>query len=175
MVTTDKTFIKMIKKTLTLCLSIITLFLPTLACSSVDLVKVVKAERKMYLIDEGKIIKEYRIALGGSPKGHKVQEGDHKTPEGRYILDYKKEDSAFHRAMHISYPNTADKAKAKELGVDPGGFIMVHGNNPKNKYLQVDWTEGCIAITDDEMDEFMDLVQVGTPIEIMWTESDQQN
>ncbi|WP_104402236.1 L,D-transpeptidase family protein [Vibrio penaeicida] len=160
----------MIRKYALIFLSLLILTLPFVAFSAVDLVKVVKSERTMTLLSKGEIVKEYRIALGGSPKGHKQQEGDQKTPEGRYILDYKKEDSAFHRSMHISYPNAKDKATAKALGVDPGGFIMVHGNNPKNRLLQFDWTEGCIAITDDEMDEFMDLVQVGTPIEIMWEE-----
>ncbi|GLQ73964.1 L,D-transpeptidase family protein [Vibrio penaeicida] len=160
----------MIRKYALICLSLLSLTLPFMAFSAVDLVKVVKSERTMTLLSKGEVVKEYRIALGGSPKGHKQQEGDQKTPEGRYILDYKKEDSAFHRSMHISYPNAKDKARAKALGVDPGGFIMVHGNNPENRLLQFDWTEGCIAITDDEMDEFMDLVQVGTPIEITWEE-----
>ncbi len=158
----------MIRKYIIILLSIILIALPKEALSSVDLVKVIKSERKMYLISDRQIIKEYRIALGGSPKGHKRQEGDQKTPEGRYVLDYKKEDSSFYRAMHISYPNTQDRARAEALGVDPGGFIMVHGNNPKQFILQADWTKGCIAITNIEMDEFMNLVSVGTPIEITW-------
>ncbi len=138
-----------------------------------DLVKVDKSERRMYLLKEGDILKSFHIALGGNPKGHKQQEGDQRTPEGRYILDYKKEDSSYYRAMHISYPNEQDKKKAKELGVDPGGFIMVHGQPNGAGALamvtqQFDWTLGCIALTNDEMDEFMAMVNVGTPIEIEW-------
>jgi len=141
--------------------------------AKVDLVKVDKSERKMYLLEQGKIVKEYRISLGGSPEGHKQQEGDQRTPEGAYTLDYKKEDSSFYRSMHISYPNAADKAQAKERGVSPGGFIMVHGQRNYLGWLSAiaqnfDWTNGCIAITNDEMDEFMRLVSVGTKIHIEW-------
>ena len=119
----------------------------------------------MYLLSGGKIVKEYRVALGANPQGHKRQEGDERTPEGDYTLDYKKEDSAFYRAMHVSYPNA--------VGVSPGGFIMVHGQRnglgwlaPLAQYFN--WTNGCIALTDAEMDEFMTLVRVGTPIRIEW-------
>ncbi|PHS62402.1 MAG: hypothetical protein COB09_15095 [Thalassobium sp.] len=140
---------------------------------TVDLVTVDKSERKMYLLSGGKIVKEYRVALGANPQGHKQQEGDERTPEGDYTLDYKKEDSAFYRAMHVSYPNAVDVAAAKKQGVSPGGFIMVHGQRnglgwlaPLAQYFN--WTNGCIALTDAEMDEFMTLVRVGTPIRIEW-------
>ena len=141
--------------------------------ADVNLVKVIKSESKMYLLDGDKVIKEYHVAFGARPKGHKQQEGDEKTPEGTYILDYKKEDSSFHRAMHISYPNEQDKANAKEHGVSPGGFIMVHGQHNWLGWLapitqRFNWTNGCIALTNSEMDEFMSLVKVGTPIEIKW-------
>jgi murein L,D-transpeptidase YafK len=143
------------------------------AFSAVDLVKVDKSANKMYLLDGEKIVKEYHVAFGANPKGHKQQEGDKKTPEGIYTLDYKKEDSSFYRAMHISYPNKRDIANARRLGVSPGGFIMVHGQ--KNGYgwlasiaQQYNWTDGCIALTDSEMDEFMGLVGVGTKIHIEW-------
>ena len=143
------------------------------AFSAVDLVKVDKSANKMYLLDGEKIVKEYHVAFGAIPKGHKQQEGDKKTPEGIYTLDYKKEDSSFYRAMHISYPNKRDIANARRLGVSPGGFIMVHGQ--KNGYgwlasiaQQYNWTDGCIALTDSEMDEFMGLVGVGTKIHIEW-------
>lgn len=127
----------------------------------------------MYLLDGEKIIKEYDVAFGANPKGHKQQEGDEKTPEGIYTLDYKKEDSTFYRAMHISYPNEADKENAKKKGVPPGGFIMVHGQRNWFGWLapitqQWNWTNGCIALTNSEMDEFMELVNVGTQIQIEW-------
>lgn len=135
--------------------------------------KVEKSISKMYLLDGDKVVKEYYVAFGGDPKGHKRQEGDQKTPEGTYTLDYKKEDSSFYRAMHVSYPNETDKEKAKELGVSSGGFIMVHGQRNWLGWLApitqlFNWTNGCIALTNDEMDEFMDLVNVGTPIQISW-------
>ena len=141
--------------------------------ASVDLVKIDKSQNKMYLMEKGKVIKSYHIALSSSPKGHKQQEGDKKTPEGRYILDYKKEDSAFYRAMHISYPNKKDLAKAKAKGVSAGGFIMIHGQKNKTKTQaafnqRFNWTNGCIALTNSEMDEFMLLIDEGTKIDIQW-------
>lgn len=148
-------------------------FVANSAQAKVDLVKIDKSERKMYLIEGNKVIKEYRISLGASPKGHKQQKGDEKTPEGIYTLDYKKEGSSFYRAVHISYPNETDIKNAKKIGVNPGGFIMVHGQRNWLGTLSFtvqnsDWTNGCIAITNSEMDEFMELVSVGTKIQIEW-------
>ena len=136
-----------------------------------DLVIVEKSTKIMTLLTKGQKIKSYKIALGGSPYGHKVQEGDQRTPEGRYILDYKKADSAYHLAIHISYPNVVDTLRAKALGVDPGGQIMIHGENPKSKLSpreqqKYNWTNGCIAVTNQEMDEIWRLISPGTPIEI---------
>lgn len=108
-------------------ITILLLLLCNFALADIDLVKVDKSEAKMYLYDGTNIVKEYHVAFGGNPKGHKQQEGDQKTPEGVYTLDYKKENSSFYRAMHISYPNEKDIENAKQLGVSPGGFIMVHG------------------------------------------------
>lgn len=141
--------------------------------AEVDLVKVDKSENKMYLFENGKIVKEYRVVFGKNPKGHKQQEGDGKTPEGKYILDYKKEDSAFYRAIHISYPNNKDIENAKYRRVSPGGFIMIHGQRNWLGWLSLitqryNWTNGCIALTNSEIDEFMDLVKVGTEIDIEW-------
>ncbi|WP_070972176.1 L,D-transpeptidase family protein [Vibrio sonorensis] len=139
----------------------------------VDWVKVDKSKRRMYLMDGSKVVKEYRIALGASPKGHKVQEGDNKTPEGDYTLDFVINESNFYRSMHITYPNFIDTHNAIALGVDPGGDIKVHGlkngeQRPAQFVQSFDWTNGCIAITNEEMDEFLSLVQVGTPIRIEW-------
>lgn len=141
--------------------------------ASVDLVKVDKSANKMYLLDGEKTIKEYHIALGANPQGHKQQEGDERTPEGVYTLDYKKEDSSFYRAMHISYPNQQDIESAKARGVSPGGFIMVHGQRNGLALMapisqNFNWTNGCIALTNKEMDEFMTLVATGTKIQIEW-------
>ncbi|CAH0537549.1 L,D-transpeptidase family protein [Vibrio marisflavi] len=153
-------------------ISLLTVF--SLSCfAEVDIVKVDKSKRRMYLIDNNKIVKEYRIALGKQPRGHKIYEGDQRTPEGLYRLDFIIEDSAFYRSIHINYPNIYDVAKAHQLGVSPGGNIKIHGlkNGDKRSpsFVQsFDWTDGCIAITNREMDEFLQLVKVGTPIHIEW-------
>lgn len=154
-------------------IALLTIVLTNFTFADVNLVKVEKSISKMYLLDGDKVVKEYHVAFGGEPKGHKQQEGDQKTPEGIYTLDYKKEDSSFYLAMHVSYPNETDKENAKKLGVSPGGFIMVHGQRNWLGWLApitqlFNWTNGCIALTNDEMDEFMDLVKVGTPIQISW-------
>lgn len=136
-----------------------------------DLVTVEKSKRTMYLFQNGIEIRRYRIALGDSPRGHKVKEGDQRTPQGRYILDYKNENSAYYRSIHISYPNEADKLRAEVLGVDPGGQIMIHGQkkhaqfSPKQQQ-RYNWTNGCIAVTNEEMDDLWQLITPGTPIEI---------
>lgn len=143
------------------------------AFAEVDLVKVDKSKRRMYLIDNNQVVKEFRIALGKRPKGHKIHEGDQRTPEGRYYLDFIIEDSEFHRSIHISYPNAKDIAYASSLSLDPGGNIKIHGlkngETRPAKYVQsFDWTDGCIAISNQEMDELLKLVTPGTPIEISW-------
>lgn len=137
----------------------------------VDFVLVKKSENKLYLVTNGKPIREYRAAFGASPKGHKQQEGDERTPEGMYTLDYKKKDSSYHKAIHISYPDAKDIARAEVAGVDPGGLIMIHGQPNGLGWLgwvtqRFNWTDGCIAVTNSEMDEIWKLVKVGTRIEI---------
>lgn len=137
-------------------------------------VYVKKSERIMQLLDkDGDVVKQYHIALGDNPQGHKQQEGDERTPEGTYVLDYKNENSIAYRSIHISYPNVQDKANAQKLGVSPGGAIMIHGQmNGYEKYTAINqkrnWTDGCVAVTNEEMDEIMDFVKVGTPIKIEW-------
>lgn len=138
---------------------------------AIDSVLVKKSERKMYLVANGKPVREYRVAFGANPKGHKQMQGDERTPEGTYTLDYKNGKSSFYKAIHISYPNTRDIARARAAGVDPGGQIMIHGqHNGLGQVARVsqkfNWTDGCIAVTNQEMDEIWDLVDVGTPIEI---------
>lgn len=136
-----------------------------------DFVLVIKSESKLYLKKNGKTLKEFHVVFGDNPKGHKLKEGDERTPEGRYILDYKKEDSDFYKSIHISYPNEQDKRRAKELGVDPGGLIMIHGQKNGIGWLSFitqlfDWTDGCIALSNRDMDEVWEAVDIGTFIEI---------
>lgn len=138
----------------------------------IDKVFVDKSARTLQLLSDDKVIKSYHIALGGNPVGHKQQQGDKRTPTGSYILDYKNEKSKFYRSIHVSYPNAADKARAKSRGVNPGGDIMIHGQKNGFGHLatlnqQRDWTDGCIAVTDDEMDEIMAAVKIGTSIDII--------
>ena len=135
-----------------------------------DLVTVLKSERKMYLSCKGKILKTYDISLGKNPVGHKKVQGDKKTPEGYYRLDYLKQKSSFYKALHVSYPNRIDYRNARKLGKSPGGAIMIHGQ-PNNKKIkksffsrQNDWTAGCIALNNNEMDEVLKFVKVGTHI-----------
>lgn len=142
-----------------------------LSLAEVTLVKVDKSLNTMYLINGDKIVEKFHVVFGKTPVGHKQQEGDQRTPEGRYFLDYKKEDSSFYRAMHISYPNKKDKENAKKNGVSPGGLIMIHGQKNGFGWLsyitqKFNWTDGCIALSNKEMDIFMRLVKIGTPIEI---------
>ena len=138
----------------------------------IDKVFVDKSERRLQLLSGNEVIKSYHVALGGNPIGHKQRQGDKRTPIGSYTLDYKNEKSKFYRSIHISYPNAADKARAKALGISAGGDIMIHGQqNGKGTFAvdtqKLDWTEGCIAVTNAEMDEIMAAVKLGTPIEIV--------
>lgn len=136
-----------------------------------DRIVIVKSTRSMTLMREGKALKVYKVALGSQPIGPKERAGDHKTPEGNYVVDSKKENSQFHRALHISYPNAADRERARKLGVSAGGDIEIHGLGDKYGWIgsahrRYDWTDGCVAVTNEEIDEIFDLVQVGTPVEL---------
>ena len=141
--------------------------------NTITLVLVDKSKRRMYLLSGKEVIREYRIALGDKPKGHKQVEGDNRTPEGRYILEYVTEDSSFYRSVHISYPNYSDTQEAKKRGELAGGDIKIHGlkNGESRSPLFIqsfDWTNGCIAITNEQLDDFINLVEMGTPIYIEW-------
>jgi murein L,D-transpeptidase YafK len=136
-----------------------------------DRVLVVKKDRTLQLLSQGKILKTYKVALGGNPVGAKTRQGDHKTPEGVYVLDSRNPHSQFYKSIHISYPNARDRAAARANGFSPGGYVFVHGL--PNGYGAVgvahrlhDWTDGCIAVTDKEIDEIWQAVPNGTPIEI---------
>jgi len=136
-----------------------------------DRVLVLKKERTLQLLQQGKVIRSYKIALGGDPIGAKARQGDHKTPEGVYLLDSRNAHSQFYKSIHISYPSPRDRAAARKNGVSPGGDVFVHGL--PNGYGWVgashrlkDWTDGCIAVTNEEIDEIWRAVADGTPIEI---------
>jgi murein L,D-transpeptidase YafK len=140
--------------------------------SRADLIKVDKTARTLTLLRGGSVVKTYRVSLGSNPDGHKSQEGDGRTPEGRYSIDSKNSRSHFHLALHISYPDTEDRQSAQQRGVSPGGDIMVHGLPNglgwlDKLHLKRDWTDGCVAVTNQEMDEIWTYVATGTTIEIL--------
>lgn len=141
------------------------------AAGPADRILVLKAARELRLYRGERLLARYRVALGFDPVGHKQQEGDGRTPEGVYLIDYANPNSRFHRSLHISYPNDADRAAAAARGVAPGGDIMIHGLPDRFAWLRsmhrlADWTAGCIAVTNPEMDEIWQAVPLGTPIEI---------
>ena len=143
----------------------------TSASKTVDKILVIKSARRLELISDGKVIRSYRISLGKQPKGPKLQEGDKRTPEGLYWVDWRKRSDKFNLAMHINYPNISDAAKARREGVNPGSMIMIHGtpdseDNPEELFHTLDWTDGCIAMKNYEMREVWNLVKDGTMVEI---------
>lgn len=142
------------------------------APANVDEIRVEKALRRLTLLEDGAAIRTYRIALGANPIGHKQEEGDERTPEGRYVIDYRNMHSRFHKSLHISYPNEKDRREAEARGVSAGGDIVIHGLPPGWSWLGAahhafDWTDGCIAVTNEEMDELWERIEEGTPIEIL--------
>ncbi len=137
-----------------------------------DSVLVKKAERKLYLLHEGEVMRSYDIALGLVPEGHKEREGDFRTPEGDYRLTNRRIDSDFFMAIQVSYPNSVDETHAAKLGVEPGGQIMIHGQpgvpkRPAAYYANFDWTDGCIAVSNAAMIELWQLTRPDTPISIL--------
>ena len=140
-----------------------------------DRVLVVKSQRRLFLLREGRVLAGYRIALGGNPVGPKIFEGDGRTPEGAYVLADRNENSRFHRSIRISYPSPADRQRAWKYGGPPGGDIMIHGQpGPGNKsalkriaLAPSSWTDGCIAVDNAAMDQIWAAVDDGTPIEIL--------
>ncbi len=130
-----------------------------------DRIVVNKSRREMLLLRGDSLLRTYRVALGPEPAGHKVQEGDGRTPEGRYTIDWRNPRSQYHLSLHISYPSEADTRRAQELGVAPGGDIMIHGQKD-GVPRETDWTQGCIAVANEEMDEIWALVPDGTLVEI---------
>jgi murein L,D-transpeptidase YafK len=138
-----------------------------LGLPKVDKVVVIKCRRLLMLLKDGEIFKTYRISLGRQPSGRKTKAGDNKTPEGSYILDSRNPNSKYHLALHISYPNETDIINAHKRGVSPGGGIMIHGLG-RGMVAPVfsDWTSGCIAVSNREIEEIWRFVRDGTPIVI---------
>jgi murein L,D-transpeptidase YafK len=132
----------------------------------VDRIVIHKGRREMLLLSGDAVVRQYRVALGRNPVGPKLREGDGKTPEGGYSIDRRNPNSAYHLSLHISYPDAADRERARAAGgVDPGGDIMIHGLKNRER-REGDWTQGCIAVTDEEMDEIWRLVADGTRVVI---------
>jgi murein L,D-transpeptidase YafK len=135
-------------------------------------VLVLKAPRRLVLLHGARVLRDYEVSLGTNALGPKRHHLDGRTPEGRYVIERRVAHSRFHRALQISYPNEADRAFARRAGLSPGGDVMIHGLPNGERWVgeahrAYDWTNGCIAVTDDEMNEIWELVDDGTPIEIL--------
>ena len=146
-------------------------FVTSAANPVIDKILILKDERRLQLISDGAVLRQYRISLGGQPVGHKRQQGDERTPEGIYTIDWRHESPAYNLSMHIDYPNLKDKMEAYKNDVDPGGMIMIHGTPIDEEYPEwyfkgLDWTNGCIALGNAEMQEVWNLVPDGTLVEI---------
>ncbi len=127
---------------------------------------VLKEERRMMLLRHNRIVSSHKIDLGFAPVGHKRMEGDGRTPEGRYFVDRRNPNSRFHLSLGLSYPNARDTATARAVGKSPGGDIFIHGKGDPGKRRNTDWTEGCIAVSNREMERIYAWVPIGTPVDI---------
>lgn len=134
---------------------------------------VFKAQRQLVVLDQdGKVLHSYKISLGWTPVGPKQEEGDGKTPEGDYTIDHHNDNSAYHKSLHISYPGKDDIVRAREKNVSPGGAIFIHGKPNFKAWMfwkynhSNDWTNGCIALSNSDMNQLWDMVPDGTPITI---------
>lgn len=141
------------------------------ASAQADRILVEKSARRLTLLRQGVALAQYQIALGGAPEGHKTREGDQRTPEGIYQLDWRNPNSVAHLSLHVSYPDAADRAAAEAEGVDPGGNIMIHGLPNGWGFLgglhrRFDWTDGCIGVTNEEMRDIWSRSPNGIEIEI---------
>jgi len=138
----------------------------------IDKVYVVKSKRQLHLMYKSQIVKSYAIGLGHQPTGHKQRQGDSRTPEGKYLIDYRNPASQFHLSLHINYPNKADRKRAQAKGQSPGGEIFIHGlpngmDDNESLYRHRDWTDGCIAVSNAAIEDIWRRVKNGTPIEIV--------
>jgi murein L,D-transpeptidase YafK len=144
---------------------------PSATPRKADSVLILKKDHLLELLAGGKVIRTYHVALGTGGLAPKQKEGDGRTPEGHYVIDTRNGESHYHKALHVSYPNAEDRKRAAQMGVSPGGAIMIHGLPNGKGYIGsahrlYDWTLGCIAVTDAEIDEIWTLAPVGTPVEI---------
>jgi murein L,D-transpeptidase YafK len=154
-----------------LAIILFTFALPTPRQNQPDRIVVLKKDRTLQLFHADKMLRSYKVSLGGEPRGPKTCQGDHRTPEGQYTVDARNAGSKFHRSLHISYPNADDRRRAASAHCSPGGDIMIHGL--PNGYGSIgaahrlkDWTDGCVAVTDQEIEEIWKLVPNGTPVDI---------
>jgi murein L,D-transpeptidase YafK len=137
-----------------------------------DRIVIVKSAHSMTLYRQGRVLRQYKVALGRGASGPKERAGDHKTPEGQYIIDSRNAASRFHLALHLSYPNAQDRVRATRSHNSPGGDIEIHGL-PRNFVFagslqhSIDWTDGCIALSNAEIDEIWNLVPTGTRVQIL--------
>jgi murein L,D-transpeptidase YafK len=131
-----------------------------------DRILVIKSARQLHLLLRGSIVRSYPIRLGPNPVGPKIFELDGRTPEGEYVIDSRMRNSRYYRSLHISYPNAEDRARAAKYGISPGGNIRIHGTPQESGRYLGDWTDGCIAVSNEAMREIWDAVRIGTPIEI---------
>lgn len=161
---------------ITACLALVLVLMPVAEAGlpgfKADMVIVAKKDRRLLIVHRDKIVRQFKVALGANPVGHKLRRGDGKTPEGAYSLSEKRQHSQFYRAIRISYPSAEDRKLAAIRGVDPGGDIMIHGQPnrsrvPEEFTWKLDWTRGCIAVTNKEMDELWAMIDEGTRIVIL--------
>ncbi len=146
-------------------------FATTSSAQTADRIVVHKKDRTLELLRNGKVIRSYKVALGGEPTGPKTCQGDHRTPEGTYVIDGRNAGSKFHRSLHVSYPNAEDRKRAVTAHCSSGGDIMIHGLPNGYGFVGAghrlkDWTDGCVALTDQEIEEIWKIVPNGTPVEI---------
>jgi murein L,D-transpeptidase YafK len=137
-----------------------------------DTILIVKHERKLYLLHDNYLLRSYRVALGLSPTGAKLREWDFRTPEGSYVIDFRREHSHYFKALHVSYPSPADLKRSSELHLPAGGNIFIHGepnrpSKPVSYYKTRDWTNGCIALSDEDLQDVWDLTEGQTRVEIV--------
>ena len=162
---------RFLSKSLLITLLLILQTVSGLSSLKADAVLVIKSERRLYLLSKGVPFASFPVTFGANPTGHKQEQGDERTPEGHYRLDYKNPNSKFYKSIHISYPNAKDRASARGRGVDPGGDIMIHGQkngwewaSPLVQFFS--WTDGCVALSNRDMDRVWTAIVPGTPIEI---------
>lgn len=153
---------------------LLVLAIPSYSSQSYEVDKIIvsKSDRMLYLMNDGSVIRSYPVSLGKNPEGHKLHQGDQRTPEGRYYLDWRNADSRYHLALHISYPNAKDIESAMKKGLHPGSGIMIHGLPSKYAdgeivLMDLDWTDGCIAVSNEAIEEIWSMVHNHTVIDII--------